>query len=39
VGGGAKGLATFMPAWKGILKDEQIQDVVEYIRTLAAPSK
>lgn len=34
-GGSAMGLSSFMPAWEGILKDEQIQDLVDYIRTLA----
>jgi mono/diheme cytochrome c family protein len=38
-GGSAMGLSAFMPAWKGILKDDQIQDLVDYIRTLALPSK
>jgi mono/diheme cytochrome c family protein len=38
-GGSAVGLSTFMPAWKGILKEEEIQDLVEYIRTLAQPAK
>jgi mono/diheme cytochrome c family protein len=36
-GGSAMGLSAFMPAWKGILKDDQIQDLVDYIRTLALP--
>jgi mono/diheme cytochrome c family protein len=36
-GGSAAGLSSFMPAWQGILKDDQIQDLVDYIRTLAAP--
>jgi len=38
-GGGAMGLSMFMPAWKGLLKEEQVQDLVDYIRTLAKPSK
>ena len=38
-GGGAMGLSSFMPAWKGILKDNEIEDLVEYIRTLAQSSK
>jgi mono/diheme cytochrome c family protein len=38
-GGAAVGLSTFMPAWKGILKEEEIQDLVAYIRTLAVARK
>lgn len=38
-GGSAMGLSAFMPAWKGIFKDAEIQDLVEYIRTLASPPK
>ncbi len=38
-GGSAMGLSSFMPAWKGILKDDQIQDLVDYIRTLARPAR
>ena len=38
-GGAAVGLSTFMPAWKGILQQGEIQDLVEYIRTLAQPAK
>ncbi|HVO92599.1 MAG TPA: cytochrome c [Terriglobales bacterium] len=38
-GGGAMGLSSFMPSWKGILNDDQIQDLVDYIRTLAARPK
>ncbi|MGE5220203.1 MAG: c-type cytochrome [Chloroflexota bacterium] len=34
-GGGAMGLSSFMPAWRGILKDEQIQDLIDYIRALS----
>jgi mono/diheme cytochrome c family protein len=37
--GSAMGLSSFMPAWKGILKNDEIQDLVRYIRTLAQPSK
>jgi mono/diheme cytochrome c family protein len=29
------GLSSFMPAWIGILKDEQIQDLIDYIRALS----
>jgi mono/diheme cytochrome c family protein len=38
-GGSATGLSSFMPAWKGILKEDEIRDLVDYIRTLARPSK
>ena len=38
-GGSAMGLSSFMPAWKGILKDNEIQDLVAYIRSLALPAK
>jgi len=32
-GGAAAGLSPLMPAWKGILKDNQIDDVLGYILT------
>ena len=38
-GGSAMGLSSFMPAWSSILKQEEIQDLVAYIRTLARPRK
>jgi len=38
-GGSAMGLSPFMPAWGSILKDNEIQELVDYIRTLANPSK
>jgi mono/diheme cytochrome c family protein len=41
-GGQAMGLSSFMPAWQGIFEDKQIEDLVAYIRSLAAakrPSK
>ena len=38
-GGSAMGLSTFMLAWKGVLKDDEIQDLVAYIRSLALPRK
>jgi len=37
-GGGAMGLSSFMPAWQGIFKDNEILDLVSYIRSLAAPN-
>jgi len=36
-GGSAMGLSPFMPAWNGMLNDVQIQNLVDYIRTLARP--
>ena len=36
-GGAASGLSPIMPAWKGILSAQQIQDVVAFVRTLAVP--
>ena len=36
-GGAAAGLSPIMPAWKNILSAQQIQDVVAFVRTLAAP--
>jgi mono/diheme cytochrome c family protein len=36
-GGGAMGLSSFMPAWQGILKEDDIQDLIDYIRTLTQP--
>ena len=36
-GGAAAGLSPIMPAWKGILAAQQIQDVVAFVRTLAVP--
>jgi mono/diheme cytochrome c family protein len=38
-GGNAMGLSSFMPAWQGIFKDNEIQDLVGYIRSLALPAK
>jgi mono/diheme cytochrome c family protein len=34
-GGSAMGLSAFMPAWQGIFKEGEIQDLVRYIRSLA----
>jgi mono/diheme cytochrome c family protein len=36
-GGGAMGLSSFMPAWQGVFKEKEIQDLVGYIRSLALP--
>jgi len=38
-GGSAMGLSAFMPGWKGIFKDTEIEELVAYIRTLAVPAK
>ena len=35
-GGGAMGLSSFMPAWQGLFKDNEILDLVSYIRSLSA---
>ena len=37
-GGGAMGLSTFMPAWQGLFKDNDILDLVSYVRSLSAPN-
>ena len=36
-GGAAAGLAPIMPAWQGILSEQQILDVIAFVRTLAVP--
>ena len=33
-GGEPFGMSSYMPAWKGTLSDEQIDDVISFIRTL-----
>ena len=38
-GGSAMGVSAFMPAWQGIFKEQEIQDLVDYIRSLALPTK
>ena len=38
-GGNAMGLSSFMPAWQGIFKDKEIEDLVAYIRSLTLPAK
>jgi mono/diheme cytochrome c family protein len=30
------GLSAFMPAWQGIFKDKEIEDLLAYIRSLPA---
>jgi mono/diheme cytochrome c family protein len=36
-GGPAGGKSNFMPAWGGALKENQIQDIVAYLRSIADP--
>jgi mono/diheme cytochrome c family protein len=36
-GGPAGGKSNFMPAWGGALKENQIQDIVAYLRSIANP--
>ena len=38
-GGAAVGKSSFMPAWGGVLKDKQLQDLLAYIRSIAIPPK
>jgi cytochrome c oxidase cbb3-type subunit III len=38
-GGSAMGLSAFMPAWQGVLKENEIRELVAYIRSLALPPK
>jgi mono/diheme cytochrome c family protein len=38
-GGSAMGLSSFMPAWQGVFKAKEIEDLVAYIRSLALPPK
>jgi mono/diheme cytochrome c family protein len=38
-GGSSVGKSALMPPWGGQLKDQDIQDVVAYIRTLGKPTK
>jgi len=37
-GGGAVGKSSFMPSWGGALSEQQIRDIVAYIRTIAVPA-
>lgn len=36
-GGSAVGKSSFMPAWGGAFNDQQIRDIVAYLRTIADP--
>jgi mono/diheme cytochrome c family protein len=38
-GGAAVGKSAFMPAWGGVLKENQLQDLVTYVRSIAIPQK
>jgi mono/diheme cytochrome c family protein len=38
-GGAAVGKSAFMPAWGGVLKENQLQDLVTYLRSIAGPPK
>ena len=38
-GGAAVGKSSFMPAWGGVLKDNQLQDLLAYLRSIASPPK
>jgi mono/diheme cytochrome c family protein len=38
-GGAAVGKSAFMPAWGGVLKENQLQDLVTYVRSLASTQK
>ena len=38
-GGPAVGKSSFMPAWGGVLKDNQLQDLLAYLRSIANPPK
>lgn len=37
-GGGAVGKSAFMPAWGGSLNEQQIRDIIAFIRTIAVPA-
>jgi cytochrome c6 len=36
-GGAAVGKSSFMPAWGGVLKENQLQDLLAYLRSIASP--
>jgi cytochrome c6 len=38
-GGVAVGKSSFMPAWGGVLKDNQLQDLLAYLRSISNPPK
>jgi mono/diheme cytochrome c family protein len=37
-GGSAVGKSPYMPAWRGQLREEEIRDLIGYIRSLAVPA-
>jgi mono/diheme cytochrome c family protein len=38
-GGSAVGKSSFMPAWGGVLKENQLQDLLAYLRSIVSPPK
>ena len=38
-GGVAVGKSSFMPSWSGVLKDNQLQDLLAYLRSITNPPK
>jgi mono/diheme cytochrome c family protein len=36
-GGSGVGKSTFMPSWGAALNDQQVRDIVAYIRSIAVP--
>jgi cytochrome c6 len=38
-GGAAVGKSAFMPGWGGVLKENQLQDLIAYLRSIASPQK
>ena len=38
-GGAAVGKSSFMPAWGGVLKENQLQDLLAYLKSIANPPK
>lgn len=38
-GGAALGKSSFMPSWGGVLKDNQVRDLVAYVRSIGNPKK
>lgn len=37
-GGSGAGKSSFMPSWGGALTDQQIRDIIAYIRSIAVPA-
>ena len=38
-GGAAVGKSSFMPGWGGVLKENQLQDLLAYLRSIESPPK